>query len=480
MHDATPAAATKKIVRTGILSAIAKIDPRDAVDNISGMVLGQIFEAPYSLPAGESSVRPQILEPLRPEGALQYSAAVRRGVHFSDGTPVTADLVVRSLRDTRFLASKAIVRADGDRVWFSLTSPNPRFDLTLTQGNCAIVLQQGNQLLGTGPFMFEQKPNLRSLQSAKEITLVRNPHYHGATSVEEVQFVVCPAEADGSPRALLDALRQGHVDVTNAVTMAELTASQIPGVTASLQPGNSTGILFFNTERRQLGDPNVRRAIALAIDVNEVAGASYEKNPMAFVAASLLPPMMGRSVGVPTTDREESRRLLARANGAKPNRLTLLVPWAPRPYMPKPLPVAHAIQRQLADLGVTIDLIKPATSDDFFSDLIRGNYDLALAGWIADTPDPADFFEALLWSKMCEGENHSNHSRWKHPLMDAALAQFRDLPTEENKREINRLVREEAPLVPLIYGQSVVVHSRRMRNVSASATGVLSLAGITT
>ncbi len=61
----------------------------------------------------------------------------------------------------------------------------------------------------------------------------------------------------------------------------------------------------------------------------------------------------------------------------------------------------------------------------------------------------------------------------------AALMRFREAPTEENKREIHRLVREEAPLVPLIYGQSVVVHSRRMRNVTMSATGVLSLAGVT-
>jgi ABC-type transport system substrate-binding protein len=80
---------------------------------------------------------------------------------------------------------------------------------------------------------------------------------------------------------------------------------------------------------------------------------------------------------------------------------------------------------------------------------------------------------------MCEGENHSNHSRWKNPIMDTALMQFREYPTEENKREIHRLVREEAPLVPLIYGQSVVVHSRKVRNVSVSATGVLSLANVT-
>jgi ABC-type transport system substrate-binding protein len=63
--------------------------------------------------------------------------------------------------------------------------------------------------------------------------------------------------------------------------------------------------------------------------------------------------------------------------------------------------------------------------------------------------------------------------------MDVALARFREQPTEDHKREVHRIVRDEAPLVPLIYGQSVVVHSRKVRNVSMSATGVLTLSGMT-
>lgn len=476
MSDSPTAVAAKKILRVGTLSSIAKVDPRDAVDNISGMVLGQIFEAPYALAAGETAVRPHLLEPLRSEGRMVYSAAVRAGARFADGTPLTADIVSRSLRSTKALANKALVEANGDRIWFTLSAPNPRFDLTLTQGNCSIVLDKGSHLLGTGPFMFEQKPNAKLLQKEESIRLVRNPHHAHANGVDEVQFRVYPAESDGTPRKLVEALSRGEIDVTNALTMAELAAHQISGVTPSLQPGNSTGILFFNTERRVVANSEVRRGIALALDPNEIAAAAYDKNPVAFVAPTLLPPMMGRSVGLPATDREEARRLL---NGSKPARLSLLIPWAPRPYMPKPLPVALAIQKQLAVVGIALDLHQPETGEEFFNDLVRGSYDLALAGWIADTPDPADFFEALLWSKMAEGENHSNHSRWKNGVMDAALTQFRESPSEENKREIHRLVREEAPLVPLIYGQSVVVHSRKVRNVSVSATGVLTLAGVT-
>ena len=67
MQESAVASATLKIVRVGVLSGISKLDPREAVDNISGMVLGQIFETPYGIAAGETQVQPQLFEPLRAE-----------------------------------------------------------------------------------------------------------------------------------------------------------------------------------------------------------------------------------------------------------------------------------------------------------------------------------------------------------------------------------------------------------------------------
>src|SRR5258706_296999 len=358
----TAPAAAGMSLRIGVLSAIAKIDPREAIDNVSGMVLGQISGAPYGVGAGETTVRPRWIEPLQGRGPLQYSAAVRPGIRFSDGTALTAGIVARSLNGTKALANKAVVEAKSDQVWFTLSVPNPRFDLCLTQGNSAIVLDRGGGLARPGPVIFQGRPG-------------------------------------GPP------------------------------------PSGAKGI-------------------------------------------PPLPPMMGRSVGVPVKDRDRARRMIV-GNTIKLTRLSLLVPWAPRPYMPKPLPVAMLLQKQLGEIGIAVALHQPKTGEAFFDDLARGNYDLALAGWIADTPDPADYYEALLWSKMAEGDNHSNHSRWKNPVADEALRRFREAPTDENKRQIDSLVRDEAPLVPLIYGQSLVVHSRKIRNVSVSATGVLSLASVT-
>src|SRR5258708_37810069 len=134
MTEAIPApAAAGMSLRIGVLRAIAKIDPREAIDNVSGMVLGQIFEAPYALESGETTVRPRLLEPLQRRGPLQYSAAVCGGIRFSDGTPMTAGIVARSLGSAKALTNKAAVEVKGDQVWFTLSVPNPRFDLCLTQ-----------------------------------------------------------------------------------------------------------------------------------------------------------------------------------------------------------------------------------------------------------------------------------------------------------------------------------------------------------
>jgi len=178
-------------VKVGVLAAISEIDPRKAVDYVSGLVLDQVFESPYAAVAGQPTAEPRLFEPLRSEDGnmgRQYSAAIRSGIFFSNGTPLTPDLAVRSLRGSSVLANKATVEVRGDRVWFTLAKSNPRFELTLTQGGCAIVFDQSQQLFGTGPYMFAERPNLRQLQLAPRLSLVRNPHHREKAGVDEIEI----------------------------------------------------------------------------------------------------------------------------------------------------------------------------------------------------------------------------------------------------------------------------------------------------
>lgn len=480
-HTPSSAASTN-LLRVGILDPIAELDPRAAADNSSTQVLGQIFEAPFAMQGGASQCRPLLFaSPLELEASPKehpvYSAPVREEVMFSDGTPLTAAIMARSLASSRALGNNASVEARGNRVRFTLNRPNPRFDLTLTHDNCGIVLEKDGVFLGTGPMMFADRTQLRAPSRASSLRLVRNPRHRTESSIDEVKFQVLPADKDGAPSALIEAFRRNEIDMTTALTLHDIEKHQLSSATPSLHPSNCTGILFFNTRRPALSDPAVRRAISRAVNTGEIAKRSFEKHHAACIAISLLPPMMGRAMGAPQYSVTDAKAIL-KSVSSPPERLTLLLPWSPRPYLPKPLAAAQAIQKDLEVLGIEVTFVETPTSERFFREIAAGNYDLALAGWIADTPDPADFFEALLWSKMAEGKHYSNYSHWKHTAMDEALGRFRENPTDANKSEIQRLIRDEAPLMPLIYGQQAVIHTRKVRDVVVSATGIVSFATV--
>ena len=463
----------------GILSSINKLDPREAVESVSWLVLSQIFETPYGAVANQSGAVPLLFQPLRSEdgnGSL-FSASLRPGVSFSDGTPLTPELAARSLRGSSVLAHQVTIDVRGERIWFKLNTPNPRFELTLTHSGCAIVLDKGMQVHGTGPYMFDGRPNLKLLQTASKIRLVRNPHSRVEAILNEVEFVVLPAEVDGAPRRMVEALRDGTIEITTALTVGDIAAHQLTGVAPVMLPGNSTAMLYFNTERRLLSKSEARRGIAYSLDLHEISMRCNDRNPAAFVASNVLPPSMGRMPVASAESRTEAQRLID-ASGLRGTKLTLLVPWAPRPYLLKPLPVAQTIQSQLAKVGITVTLTETRNSDEFFDALNGGRFDMALAGWIADTPDPADFYEALLWSKYL-GDNHANNSRWNHPPTDEALVRFRGEPTDRNRAEIQRILTTEMPFFPLVYGHATVLHSRKVRNVSISPVGGLPLASLT-
>jgi ABC-type transport system substrate-binding protein len=470
--------------RVGTLAPPSGLDPRTARDTASHTLLRQIFEPPFVIRQGRT-VPLLFAESLRDDRNNIRSARVADGILFSDGTPLTAEIVAKSLAKTSAVTDKATVRHEGDRVVFELKEPNPRFDLLLASTSCCVVLEKALQLLGTGPFMFERMPSLRQLQAATDVTLVRNPQFNRTAPMQSVTFTVYPADANGTPAKLLEACANGDVDFTAALT--SLNAAKVPlGVVyPSIQNGVSTAFLAFNTASPQLADKRLRKAIALAIDKTAIAKHSFEKNPLAFVAKDILPPAIDAiEVDLFPSNPVEAQRILADTSIRKPDRLRMLIPWAPRPYAPNPALIGEEIARQLRQLGIGVEVTPPRSSDDYYAAIAAARYELVFSGWIPDTPDPADTYESLLSSKMIPrvGATHANAnniSRLESEAIDRALTTFRVAPTSENKSAVRRAVQEEVPLVPILKGQAVVVLSRRVRSFEHAIDGVYALDSLT-
>ncbi len=463
-----------KILRVGLLSPVEALDPRESQDHATGMVQWQVFETPYAPPFGDDPPPPTIFrEPLRfdpsPGERTVCSAAVREGIRFSDGTPMTPQHVAAALAGAKALAAQADVRARGGRVIFTLKRPNARFDVALTQRYCAVVLERRGRLLGTGPYIVAPD------SSPRAVHLVRNPHYdREPVKIGEIFFTVHPPQPDGRPAGLLAALKRGEIDFTNVVSREDL--APLRGVRKWFEPGTSTAILYFNTQRTGLRHPFARQALALAVPRNRLTRISYS-NALAFKASGLLPPMMGYWRDGIRHDMEKARELAGRPGVALPRQLYLLFIWAPRPYLPDPRPAAELIASQLGELGVEVKLVQAASSEAYFKKITAGNYDLALSGWIADTPDPADYLESVLSSKLVPVAgaplvNRANLARLDDPRMDAALAAYRSNPSERHRQQILELLRREVPLLPLMYGPTIVAHSWRVTNFRMSPLGI--------
>jgi len=456
--------ASGKTLNIGLVTIPHHFDPRNAQDFVSNFVVAQIFETPYATPKGDRPPEPFLFaEPLRldsADGASQvYSAPIRPGVTFSDGTQMTVERVVDSLASSHLLTAQTAVEADGERVVFRLKRPNARFDLVLTQRYASVLLEKGGQLLATGPYL--PAPDSRP----ERLHLVRNPRYRKPVDVEELRFATYPLNGDGKPEALVAALEAGEVDFSNV--LAREHVGGLKRIRKWLEPGSSTAILYFNTERPALADPQVRRALAHAVDRSEVTRVCYP-NPLTFTATSLLPPLMGRWNDGLVHDPRQAAQELRQAAGEKPERLSLLLIFGPRPYLPNPRAVADELAKEIGELGIAVDVEPTDDSEVYYRKIAAGNYDMVLAGWIADTPDPADFLEATLGPDAIPSPHrpivvHANLSRWKNTEAAEALERFRAETSTAARDRLGELVREEVPLLPLMYGPTLYVYTPRLR-----------------
>ncbi len=472
---------SRNILRVGLLAPIESLDPRGAREMGRVLVASQVFETPYvvrgvSLEADPLLFEePPVEEAASASGRQVFSARLRQDVCFSDGSELTTGEAAAILGRSRALAGQAEVEARGERIFFALDRPNAHFDFALTVLDCALVRGDGDSLIGTGPYVPASRPGAAGLR------LVRNPHYRSPVAIEEIHFDVYSPEPDGTPRGLLDAIEAGEVDFTSALTSEQLKT--LSGVRRHSVPGNSTALLFFNTER--IREPAARLAMAMAIDRKTLAAHLYS-DPITItnnIARGLLPPMLGWSFDGIMFDAGKAREMLEPYRDQLPKPLRLLVIWSSRPYLPQPSRAAALLAQQLAEIGLEVEVERSTGAEDLERRIASGEFDLCLGGWIADTPDPADFLEALLSSEAVPGlgrdmANQANFSRWRWPAADEVLERLRASQDEHDRVRLLRDVAEQVPVLPLLYGPATAVHSWRLEGFTLSPIGEPSFAAM--
>ena len=350
--------------------------PLDPVE--SGWVANQsaMSENLFRLSGSTLSPEPWLATGAEHVDPLTWEIEIRSGVRFHNGNPLDAEAVKASLeRAIRLseaaadiLSADTIAVKDAQTITITTTAPQPTLPgLLITpvfgihDAVAADAAGEGNFIEAralTGPYIPTAYVQLEHLNS------VANDDYWGGTPpLAGINSIAIP---DTHSREL--ALQAGDVDVIiNVSPDGAQVINANPGTqTATAGLGTALVLWWVNFERGILADPQVRRAVAHAIDRESIAGLVAPSGAGSF-AELMLPEVVAScpNVHAPAYDPDEARHLLEEAGYADSDGdgildkdgqpLEIIIGGYPQRFQ---LPImAEAAQAMLADVGIKAEVL---------------------------------------------------------------------------------------------------------------------------
>jgi peptide/nickel transport system substrate-binding protein len=319
------------------------------------------------------------------DDATSFTFHLRPGVTFSDGTPLTAQVVkddfdaIPDLGPLAGLARGYLVGYTGTTVVDDLTAqvtfgaPNVQFLQATSTHSLGLVSSASAALppeqrcsqgvAGSGPFVLDQYVQNQS------ITLERRDGYDWGSSLwdkdgeaylDRLVFQIVPEAG-----VRTGSLQSGQVDAIGSVGQADEAALEGAGV--QLQSRANPGVVFnigLNNSLPLLQDPQVRQALSLAVDRQEIVDAVFPSGtePATSPLAHTTPGYTDLSDEL-ATDPDRAAELLDAAgwtpgaDGIREKdgtRLSLEVVWAPVAATNQP--ALELVQQQLRAVGVELTL----------------------------------------------------------------------------------------------------------------------------
>jgi oligopeptide transport system substrate-binding protein len=456
------------------------LDPALSHDYVSSLVIDQLFSGLVST-GPELEVVPEVAERWQVlEGGRRYRFHLRPDFRWNDGAPVTARdfdyawkraldpvtgagpsdlLAIRGARlfhqeggDPDLVGVRAL---DDWTLEVELEEPVSHFlyllaDVSTYPVPQHIVAAQGagwtdmDSLVTNGPY------RLQAWEKGEGMRLAHNPHYPrpGRGNVEEVVLRF--------PRDLsvpLEEYESGELDVLTLTDASVQEGDHIRRQFAAeyvSAPWLFTLYLGFDVSRPPFDDVRARQALAMAADREQLANVTL-RGMCTPASGGLVPPgMPGHSPGIGLAyDPDRARRLLAAAGHGEGSGLPTLTGLTVPPVDPL---ITQTLQAAwLESLGVQVAW-EVLDWPPFSRRLAQDPPPLHLLAWFANWPDPSNFLAA---------DAVGDYTRWTKGAYQALLEKARQALNQEERiellRQADRILVNEAPLVPLFYGRQHVL-----------------------
>lgn len=439
----------------------------------------------------------------RSEDGTSYTLTIDERATWHDGEDVDAQDVAFSIRyyqegppgrfQTALRQVEGVEVRDEDTVVLTLSGANPSFELRtladvpilpehvwsdIDDPDTAPFSEQTS--VGSGPY------RLVDAQPGTSYTFEANPDYfRGAPKVNEIVVVQFADDAGA-----IAAVRAGEVDaLMRTVTPEQIASLEAAGLQVLQAPEYSTTLLAYDIQRAPFDDPEFRKAMAQAIDIELLVSDVYLGAAVPGSPGWVHPdsPYFDSSITL-EHDPDAAKATLdaagytdsdgdgTREADGEPLNLELMV-YGNNALR---LRLAELLASQLGEvgIGVTVAALEMQTVDDAVwpgYDVTQGrNYEMALWGWSAPTQADIGQMAALVASDPAVGS--LNITGYSDPeadeLAEALLSTLDDAERTEVAQQLQARIAETLPFVTLLYPNGAYAYRPEVFGDWVSITGV--------
>ncbi|MCC6216666.1 MAG: ABC transporter substrate-binding protein [Polyangiaceae bacterium] len=469
------------VLRSAFFTDVRSLDAATAFDTASAVIEGLIYDQLVTYDR-HGKLSPQLAESIEvsPDG-LRYTFTLRRGVLFHDGAPLGADDVKRSVERTLHPDTPCPVPSYYERIvgWgeyhegrapeltgvrvesehvvsFQLAQPDATFLHVMALPIMAPVCESAGRTwtrefsrraCGAGPY------RLVRFEHGDAVEVERHDGYwqSGKPYVDRIVWYLAMqpfTQRFKFERGDLDYIRElGEAD-----SLLYRRSAAWQGLGEWEQPLSTFGV-FMNAELRPFDNRHVRRAVAFALDRDQLAQVRPgHVAPTGRMTPDAIAPEAVRDVGQRhDLDRAlEEMRLAGLAwdpatrTGGWPEEIEYLAILDSFGQQ-----AGELLQQQLARIGLRVRIQLVGFPTYLARTGRRRTVPMGSVGWNADYPEPSTFFEPILTSRAIQDEESQNASFFSNAELDALLARARVTTDEAERgrlyRRAEEIVRDEAP-----------------------------------
>jgi peptide/nickel transport system substrate-binding protein len=498
--SAPTASANSGRITIGTTQKVRTLDPADAYDIFTGILLFNMGDRLYTYKPGSTELIPQLataLPQVSPDG-LTYTLPLRTDVKLHDGTPFNAEVMKFSLDrliqnggQPAFLLADIVdaITAQGEsELTIRLKYPFAAFPALLTFWGATPVppssYQAGegkfipNRFIGSGPY------KLASL-SGDAVKLDVNEDYWGdppANQGIDIQLYSSPAN-------LYNTFKTKGLDVAYQTLdpdqIASLQRDQGSGGWQVIEAGtNVINYMTLNQKIEPTQDLNVRKAIAAMIDRNLIKERVFQgqADPLySLISTSfdVYKPVFQTAYGDGDFEKAKSFLTAAGYSESKPLNFEIWYPSASTQRGIVASTLKESIEKALPGLvTVTVSSAERATLSEGVD---KGLYQVVLLNWYPDFFDPDNFIQPFLScdrgsaQTLCEtGASQGNGSFYYSDRTNQLIKQQRaetDKPDRDQIfAELQNILAADVPYIPLWQNKDYVFAQQGITGVKIEPT----------